>query len=529
MDVIANLGLGFAVALTLQNVAYCFLGVLLGTVIGVLPGIGPVTTVAMLLPISFTLQPESALILLAGIYYGAQYGGSTTAILVNIPGEASSVVTTIDGHQMALKGRAGPALGIAALASFFAGCVSTLLITFAAPPLAAIALQFGPAEYFSLMVCGLIAAVVLAHGSLVKAIAMVVLGLLLGLVGTDVNSGARRFNFGMTGLADGIEFVALSMAIYGIAEVICNLEKKLATSVVSDAVGRVWPSVADLKYCAGSILRGTGLGAILGVLPGGGALLASFAAYTLEKNVAKPPRQFGQGDIRGGALLASFAAYTVEKKVASAPKNFGNGDIRGVAAPEAANNAGAQTSFIPMLTLGIPGNPTMAMMIGALMVHGIAPGPRVMTDRPGLFWGLIASMWLGNLMLVILNLPMVGVWVRLLRVPYRLLYPAIIVFCCIGVYIINSKPFDAFVMAFFAVFGYIALKLDCEPAPLILGFVLGPMMEENLRRALLISRGDPMVFLEEPISLAFLIVAAGLLLVLAAPAIRVKREEALKE
>jgi TctA family transporter len=499
MDVISNLGLGFAVALTLQNVVYCFIGVLLGTVIGVLPGIGPVTTVAMLLPISFTLQPESALILLAGIYYGAQYGGSTTAILVNIPGEASSVVTTIDGHQMALKGRAGPALGIAAIASFFAGCVSTLLIAFAAPPLAAIALQFGPAEYFSLMVCGLIAAVVLARGSLVKAIAMVVLGLLLGLVGTDVNSGARRFNFGMTGLADGIEFVALSMAIYGIAEVVYNLEKKLATSVVSDAVGRVWPSLVDLKYCAGSILRGTGLGAILGVLPGGGALLASFAAYTLEKNVAKPPRQFGHGDIRG------------------------------VAAPEAANNAGAQTSFIPMLTLGIPGNPTMAMMIGALMVHGIAPGPRVMTDRPGLFWGLIASMWLGNLMLVILNLPMVGVWVRLLRVPYRLLFPAIIVFCCIGVYIINSKPFDAFVMAFFAVFGYVALKLDCEPAPLILGFVLGPMMEENLRRALLISRGDPMVFLREPISLAFLLVAAGLLLVLAAPAIRVRREEALKE
>src|SRR6476660_7597663 len=494
MEVISNLGLGFAVALTLQNVAYCFIGVLLGTVIGVLPGIGPVTTVAMLLPISFTLQPASALILLAGIYYGAQYGGSTTAILVNIPGEASSVVTTIDGHQMALQGRAGPALG-----SFFAGCAATVLIAFAAPPLAAIALQFGPAEYFSLMVCGLIAAVVLARGSLVKAIAMVVLGLLLGLVGTDVNSGARRFNFGMTGLADGIEFVALSMAIYGIAEVVCNLEKKLATSVVSDAVGRVWPSLADLRHCAGSILRGTGLGAVLGVLPGGGALLASFAAYTLEKNVAKPPRQFGRGDIRG------------------------------VAAPEAANNAGAQTSFIPMLTLGIPGNPTMAMMIGALMVHGIAPGPRVMTDRPGLLWGLLASMWLGNLMLVILNLPMVGVWVRLLRVPYRLLYPAIIVFCCIGVYIINSKPFDAFVMAFFAVFGYVALKLDCEPAPLILGFVLGPMMEENLRRALLISRGDPMVFLEEPISLAFLIVAAGLLLVLAAPAIRVKREEALKE
>src|SRR3954464_9325930 len=340
MDVIANLGLGFAVALTLQNVAYCFIGVLLGTVIGVLPGIGPVTTVAMLLPISFTLQPESALILLAGIYYGAQYGGSTTAILVNIPGEASSVVTTIDGHQMALKGRAGPALGIAALASFFAGCVSTLLITFAAPPLAAIALQFGPAEYFSLMVCGLIAAVVLARGSVVKAIAMVVLGLLLGLAGTDINSGIRRFDFGFQGLADGIEFVALSMAIYGIAEVAYNLEQRQDTVVVTQSIGSVWPSWADLRYCAGSILRGTGLGAILGVLPGGGALLAAFGAYTLEKKVAKPPR------------------------------NFGHGDIRGVAAPESANNAGAQTSFIPMLTLGIPSNPTMAMMIGALMIHG---------------------------------------------------------------------------------------------------------------------------------------------------------------
>ncbi|MET0633873.1 MAG: tripartite tricarboxylate transporter permease [Xanthobacteraceae bacterium] len=499
MDVLSNLAVGFAVALTLQNIAYCFIGVLLGTIIGVLPGIGPVTTVAMLLPISFTLSPESALILLAGIYYGAQYGGSTTAILVNIPGEASSVVTTIDGHQMARQGRAGPALGIAAIGSFFAGSVATLLIAVAAPPLAAVALQFGPAEYFSLMVCGLIAAVVLAHGSLVKAIAMVVLGLLLGIAGTDINSGVRRFDFGMTGLADGVEFVALSMAIYGIAEVAYNLEKQQQTSIVSGAVGRVWPSLADLRHCVGSILRGTSLGAILGVLPGGGALLASFAAYTLEKNVARPPRDFGRGDIRG------------------------------VAAPESANNAGAQTSFIPMLTLGIPGNPTMAMMIGALMIHGIAPGPRVMTDRPGMFWGLIASMWIGNLMLVVLNLPLVGLWAKLLRVPYRLLYPAIIVFCCIGAYTINTKPFDLFVMAFFAVFGYVALKLDCEPAPLVLGFVLGPMMEENLRRALLISRGDPMVFLTEPISLAFLVAAVLLLIVIAAPAIRRKREEALKE
>src|SRR3954470_4767069 len=499
MDVIANLGLGFAVALTLQNVAYCFLGVLLGTVIGVLPGIGPVTTVAMLLPISFTLQPESALILLAGIYYGAQYGGSTTAILVNIPGEASSVVTTIDGHQMALKGRAGPALGIAALASFFAGCVSTLLITFAAPPLAAIALQFGPAEYFSLMVCGLIAAVVLARGSVIKAIAMVVLGLLLGLAGTDINSGIRRFDFGFQGLADGIEFVALSMAIYGIAEVAYNLEQKQDTVVVTQSIGSVWPSWGDIGFCIPAILRGTVLGSLLGVLPGGGALLAAFGAYTLEKKVAKPPR------------------------------NFGNGDIRGVAAPESANNAGAQTSFIPMLTLGIPSNPTMAMMIGALMIHGISPGPRVMIDKPELFWGVVASMWIGNLMLVILSLPLVGVWVRFLRIPYRLLFPAIVAFCCIGTYAINSNVFDLFVMGFFAVFGYLCLKLDCEPAPLILGFVLGPLMEENLRRALLISRGDPLVFFQEPISLAFLVVAAGLLLVLAAPAIRVKREEALKE
>ena len=499
MDALANLSLGFGVALTLQNVTYCFIGVFLGTVVGVLPGIGPVTTVAMLLPISFTLQPVSAMIMLAGIYYGAQYGGSTTAILVNIPGEASSVVTTIDGHQMARQGRAGPALGIAAIGSFFAGCAATLLICVAAPPLAAIALQFGPAEYFSLMVCGLIAAVVLARGSVVKAIGMVALGLLLGLAGTDVNSGIRRFTFGFQGLADGVEFVALSMAIYGIGEVVYNLEQKDSRAAVTSRIGRVWPAWEDIRICIPSILRGTILGSLLGVLPGGGALLAAFGAYTLEKKVAKPPHTFGQGDIRG------------------------------VAAPESANNAGAQTSFIPMLTLGIPSNPTMAMMIGALMIHGISPGPRVMTERPELFWGLVASMWVGNLMLVVLNLPLVGMWVKLLRIPYRLLFPTIIGFCCVGAFTVNSNAFDVLVMAFFAVFGYLCLKLECEPAPLILGFVLGPLMEENMRRALLISRGDPRVFIEEPISLAFLIVAAGLLLVVAAPAIRKKREEALQE
>jgi TctA family transporter len=499
VDLFNHLALGFGVAVTPQNLLYCLIGVLLGTVVGVLPGIGPVTTVAMLLPISFTLDPVSAMILLAGIYYGAQYGGSTTAILVNIPGEASSVVTTIDGHQMARQGRAGPALGIAALGSFFAGCVATLLITIAAPPLAKIALEFGPAEYFSLMVCGLIAAIVLARGSVIKAVAMVVLGLLLGLAGTDVNSGIRRFDFGLQGLADGIEFVALSMAIYGIGEVAYNLEKKEETATVTGAIGRVWPSLADISHCIPTILRGTALGSLLGVLPGGGALLAAFGAYTLEKKVAKPPR------------------------------TFGNGDIRGVAAPESANNAGAQTSFVPMLTLGIPSNPTMAMMIGALMIHGISPGPRVMTDRPELFWGVVASMWVGNLMLVILNLPLVGMWVRFLRIPYRFLFPSIIAFCCIGAYTVNSNVFDVGVMAFFTVFGYLCLKLDCEPAPLILGFVLGPMMEENLRRALLISRGDLSVFVTEPISLAFLIASALLLIVVAAPWIRLKREEALQE
>jgi putative tricarboxylic transport membrane protein len=499
VDLLANIATGFAVALTAQNIVYCFIGVFLGTAVGVLPGIGPVTTVAMLLPISFTLQPVPAMIMLAGVYYGAQYGGSTTAILVNIPGEASSVVTTIDGHQMARRGRAGPALGIAAIGSFFAGCVATILISLAAPPLAAIALQFGPAEYFSLMVCGLVAAVVLAHGSVIKAIGMVVLGLLLGLAGTDVNSGIRRFTFGFQGLADGIEFVALSMAIYGIAEIAHNLERKGSEVHIAGNIGRVWPSRSDIRRAFPAILRGTGLGSILGVLPGGGALLAAFAAYTLEKKIARPPREFGQGDIRG------------------------------VAAPESANNAGAQTSFVPMLTLGIPANPTMAMLIGALMIHGISPGPRVMTDRPELFWGVIASMWIGNLILVILNLPLVGLWVRFLRIPYRLLFPAIVGFCCIGAYTINSNIFDVFVMAFFAIFGYLCLKLDCEPAPLILGFVLGPMMEENLRRALLISRGDPIVLVTEPISLGFLIASVLLLAVVAAPAIRARREQALRE
>ena len=486
-------------ALSPINMLYCFFGALLGTLIGVLPGIGPVATIAMLLPVTFTLPPISALIMLAGIYYGAQYGGSTTAILVNLPGESSSAVTTIDGYQMARNGRAGAALGIAAIGSFFAGCVGTIIIALFAPPLAEVALKFGPAEYFSLMVLGLVAATVLAHGSLVKAIAMTIVGLLFGLVGTDVNSGIARFNFSISELSDGIGFVGVAMGMYGFAEIIGNLEQAEKREVFTAKVTNLLPTWDDIKTCGWTMIRSTGLGAFLGILPGGGALLASFAAYAMEKKIVKDASQFGKGDIRG------------------------------VCAPEAANNAGAQTSFIPLLTLGIPSNPVMALMIGAMMIQGIAPGPQVMTERPELFWGMIASMWVGNLMLVILNLPLIGIWVRLLSVQYRLLYPAILLFCCIGVYSINNSNFDILITSLFGLFGYIAVKLECEPAPLILGFILGPMMEENLRRAMLLSRGDPTVFVTRPISGGLLLVTVLLISLMLAPAFKKTREEAFVE
>jgi TctA family transporter len=498
MELFSNLALGFDVALSLQNLLYCFMGVLLGTLIGVLPGIGPVATIAMLLPVTFTLPPVSALIMLAGIYYGAQYGGSTTAILVNIPGESASVVTALDGYQMARKGRAGPALGISAIGSFFAGCVSTVVIALFAPPLAEVALKFGPTEYFSLMVLGLVAAVVLAHGSLIKAVSMVILGLLLGLVGTDVNSGVARYSFNVPELSDGIGFVTVAMGMFGIAEIIANLEHKEKRGVFVAKIENLLPNWTDIRRCIPSILRGTALGSALGILPGGGALLASFAAYTFEKKMSR------DGD-------------------------FGKGEIRGVAAPESANNAGAQTSFIPLLTLGIPSNPVMALMIGAMMIQGIAPGPQVMTERPQLFWGMIASMWVGNLMLVVLNLPLIGMWVSLLKVPYRMLYPAILVFCAIGVYSVNNSPFDIYMMCVFGVFGIVCVKLECEPAPLILGFILGPMMEENLRRAMLLSRGDPSVFFTKPISAVLLAIAVVLLVIVMAPTVKKKREEAFQE
>jgi putative tricarboxylic transport membrane protein len=499
MEIFSNLALGFGVALSPFNLLMCLVGVILGTLIGVLPGVGPVATIAMLLPITFNLNPIGALIMLAGIYYGAQYGGSTTAILVNIPGESSSVVTCLDGYQMARQGRAGPALATAAIGSFFAGCVSTLIVAMFAPPLAEVALKFGPSEYFSLMVLGLVAAVVLAHGSLMKAIAMVLLGLLLGLVGTDVNSGVLRFAFGISELADGIGFVTVAMGMFGLAEIIANLEHKGDREVFTSKVTHLWPTREDWKRIWAPILRGTFLGSALGILPGGGALLASFGAYTLEKKVSKNSAQFGKGAIEG------------------------------VAAPEAANNAGAQTSFIPLLTLGIPSNAVMALMIGAMMIQGIAPGPQVMTERPQLFWGMIASMWIGNLMLVVLNLPLIGIWIKLLTVPYRILYPSILVFMAIGVFSLSNNPFDVFLMALFGLLGYVCVKLECEPAPMILGFILGPLMEENLRRAMLLSRGDPLVFFQKPISAGFLVAAIILLVIIALPNIRKKREEVFVE
>jgi TctA family transporter len=493
----SNLALGFAAAATFDNLMYCFIGVLLGTLIGVLPGIGPLATIAMLLPITYKLtDPTSALIMLAGIYYGAQYGGSTTAILVNLPGETSSVVTALDGYQMARNGRAGPALATAAIGSFFAGSVATFLLAAFAPPLSEVAFKFGPAEYFSLMVLGLIAAVVLAHGSVLKALAMVIFGLLLGMIGTDVNSGVARFNFEVPELSDGIEFVVIAMGLFGFGEIIANLEQRENREVFTSKVGRLLPSKEEWKRMIMPIIRGTGIGSILGILPGGGAVLASFSSYAIEKKLSKNPGEFGKGAIEG------------------------------VAGPESANNAGAQTSFVPMLTLGIPTNPVMALMVAAMMIHNIQPGPQVMTSNPALFWGLIASMWIGNLMLVILNLPLVGLWIKLLTVPYRLLYPAILLFCVIGAYSVNNNVFDVFMTIPFAILGYVFKKLDCEPAPLLLGFVLGKLMEEYLRRAMTISRGDPMVFLNRPLSATLLVIAAVLLVIVFLPAISKKREEA---
>jgi putative tricarboxylic transport membrane protein len=499
MELLSHLGLGFSTAFSLTNVLYCLLGVFLGTAIGVLPGLGPVATIAMLLPVTFGLEPVTALIMLAGIFYGAQYGGSTTAILVNLPGESSSVVTALDGYQMARRGRAGVALATAAIGSFFAGTVCTFLIALAAPPLSEVALKFGPADYFSLMVLGLVASIVLASGSLLHAFGMIVLGLLLGIIGTDVNSGTARFSFGLPELSDGVSFVVVAMGVFGLGEIIANLQNESTRSLVMTKITGLMPTRADLRRIVAPVLRGTALGSFLGILPGGGAMLSSFAAYSLEKKVSRHPAEFGHGAIEG------------------------------VAGPESANNAGAQASFIPMLTLGIPSNPVMALMIGALILHGIQPGPSVMEEQPALFWGLVVSMWMGNLFLLVLNLPLIGLWVRMISVPYHLLYPAILVFCGIGVFSLMNTNFDVYLMALFGVLGYVFRKLGCEPAPMMLGFILGPMMEEYLRRALLITKGDATVFVTRPISAALLAVSAVALVIVLLPAMKEKREEVFQD
>ena len=502
MELFDNLALGFGHAFTLQNLLYAFIGCLLGTLIGVLPGVGPVATIAMLLPATYALPPVAALIMLAGIYYGSQYGGSTTAILVNLPGESSSVVTVIDCHQMAKNGRAGAALAAAGLGSFFAGSVATLILAAFAPPLTEVAFKFGPAEYFSLMVLGLIGAVVLASGSLLKAICMIVLGLLFGLVGTDVNSGVARYSFDIPELTDGISFIAIAMGVFGYGEIIANLGKpEEERQVFTTKLKGIWPTAQDFRDMIPAVLRGTALGSSMGILPGGGSLLSAFASYTLEKKLKLRP-----GEVP-----------------------FGQGNIRGVAGPESANNAGAQTSFIPLLTLGIPGNAVMALMVGAMTIHNIQPGPQVMTSNPELFWGLIASMWIGNAMLIILNLPLIGLWIKLLTVPYRWLFPAIVLFCAIGVYTTNNNTWDIWIMGWFGIIGYIFHKLAMEPAPLLLGLILGPMMEENLRRALLLSRGDWSILVTRPLSATLLALAAALLVIVLLPAIKRSREEAFVE
>ncbi len=495
MELFDHLFLGFSVALSWHNLAYCLIGVTVGTLIGVLPGIGPLGTIAILLPITYGVPPVGALIMLAGIYYGAQYGGSTTAILVNLPGETSAVITCIDGYQMARQGRAGPALAIAAIGSFFAGTVGTLLIALFGPPLAEVALKFGSPEYFSLMLMGLVAAAVLAQGDMIKSLAMVAVGLLFGSVGSDVNTGIQRFSFGITELSDGIGFIVLAVGVFAIGEIISNLGDKEERRIFTAKVTHLFPTKDDMKRSIAPILRGTALGSFFGVLPGTGPAIASFASYMLEKKVAKDPSRFGHGAIEG------------------------------VAAPEAANNADAQCKFIPMLTLGLPASGVMALMLGALTIQGIQPGPEVMTQQPDLFWGLVASMWIGNLMLVVLNLPMIGVWVKLLQVPYRLLFPGIMAFSAIGIYSVNSSSFEIYLTAAFGIFGFICLKLGFPMAPMLLGYVLGPMMEENLRRSMLQSGGDATVFVTRPLSLAFIIATVLILLVMVLPAVRQRRGE----
>lgn len=483
MDIASGLMLGLQTALSPTVLLYCFIGVFLGTLIGVLPGIGALATISLLLPITYHIPPTAAIVMLAGVYYGAQYGGSTAAILLNLPGTPSSAVACLDGYPMAKQGRAGVALFMTTIASFVGSMLGIAALVFFSPAIAEIGLKFGAAEYFAMMLLGLIAASMLASGSALKGLAMVMLGLILGTVGTDVNSGVARFNFGVPELMDGISLVALAMGLFGISEVISAVNHTRDSKVQEKITFRsMTPTKKDWKESTMPMLRGTGIGSFFGALPG------------------------------TGASIASFMAYAVEKKVSKDPGKFGKGAIEGITAPESANNAAAQTAFVPTLSLGIPGDAVMALMLGALIIHGIQPGPLLMTQQPELFWGLIVSFGIGNIMLMVLNLPLIGIWISILRIPYSVLYPAILVFISLGVYSVNNNTFDVFVVAILGLFGYALAVLKFEVAPLLLGFVLGPMMEENLRRALLLSRGDPMTFIERPISAGFLALGAALIL-----------------
>lgn len=480
MEILSNLALGIETAFTLQNLLWCFVGVLLGTLVGVLPGLGPFAAISILLPLTYYADPISGIIMLAGLYYGTQYGGSTTSILLNLPGESSSVVTCMDGYQMTKKGRGGAALAIAALGSFFAGSVATVLIVIIGVPLSALAFKFGPSEYAALMFVGLIAAAALARGSFLKALAMVIIGLLLGSIGVDINSGVERFTFGIPNLYDGISFAVMAMGMFGLAEIFYNLLHGSHNQVAAPKLKELYPNKQEFKESIPAVLRGTALGSMLGLLPGAGAIISSFASYTLEKKISKDPDKFGKGAIEG------------------------------VAGPESANNAAAQTSFIPMLSLGLPTTPVMALMIAALMIHDIQPGPEVISNNPTLFWALIISMFVGNFMLVILNLPLVGLWIRIISIPRKLLYPAIILFCVIGAYHINNSWFDVGLLIPFTVIGYYFKKWQCEPAPLAMGFVVGAALEEYLRRALMISDGNWLTFFDKPIALSLILVAVVL-------------------
>jgi putative tricarboxylic transport membrane protein len=501
MDLANNLLFGLSIVAQPNNLLFCFVGVFLGTLIGVLPGVGPTATIAMLIPLTFAMSPTTAVIMLAGIYYGSQYGGSTTAILLNVPGESSNAVTAMDGYQMALQGRAGAALAIAALSSFFAGTVCTLAIALFAIPLGAIALKFNSADYFSLMLLGLVGSVALAHGSVIKALGMIMVGLLLGLVGTDIYTGSQRFTMGFIELSDGINFVPIAIGLFGLPEILRNLEDMSngTATGMPRAIGTLRPTREEWRRSIPATLRGTLLGGVLGILPGAGATIASFMAYTLEKRVSRNPERFGKG----------------------APE--------GVAGPESANNAAAQTAFIPMLALGIPSTPNLAVIIGALLVQGFAPGPTVITAHPDFFWAVIVSMWIGNAMLLVLNLPLVGLWVQLLRIPYAVLFPAVLAFCSVGTYAVDSNIFDVYTLVISALVGYVLHKCRCEPAPLVLGLVLGPLIDQHFRRALLVSNGDPSIFLTRPISAILMAIAVVLLVITIVPALRQRRDKIVEE